>query len=479
MPRRNFFLPLLAFGMAVFFALALVRLLLLRYERGDVYPAYSTMRADPLGTRALYEALQATGRYKVARGFASLHRELETKPDALFYLGFDVDEIPSFDKDEVAALDDYVKKGGRAVITLAPEEPSSPEENQTKKDDKKNKKTEAKSDNKADQNPSGNASNDEDAGEKANPAEPETKQEKYEREQLRKDYEEEKKSDKDLPPPEYHKSLAALWGFGWDVHSDSENKKRKDDGNDAGGNTDETSAVLPEVFALRTDFAGTEANVPWKSALYFVRLESDWTPLYNAKGKPVLIARHWGKGEVVVATDSYFVSNEALRNDRRADLLAFMAGAPGQLLFDEGHLGTQEQEGIMTLAEKFRLEGFLYGMIGALGLFLWRNSTPLVPPRTEDAQGPRGGTISGKDSRSGLVNLLRRNISRADILKVCLAEWKRGVTPRRTHLRSRLAEMESIVGATSDQPGQIIQSYHDLSRINAPGKMRETHATKS
>jgi hypothetical protein len=480
MPRRNFILPLLAFGMVILFAMALIRLLLLRYERGDVYPAYSTLRADPLGARALYEALQATGRYKVARGFASLHRELETKPDAIFYLGLEAYEIPSFSEEEIAALDDYVKKGGRVVITLAPEEPYASEDDETKKADKKSQDATPKSDDKADQNPSGETSSEKNPEDKANPAGPETQQEKYEREQLRKDYEEEKKSgDNDASPPEYHRSLAALWGFGWDRHSDSEGKKKSGDGSHDDSETDGATSTLPEVFALRTNSADMEPNVPWKSALYFVRLEPGWTPLYDAKDKPVLIQRHWGRGEIIAATDSYFISNEALRNDRRSSLLTFIAGLPGQLLFDEGHLGTQEQEGVMTLAEKFRLEGFLYGMIGVLGIFLWRNSTPLVPARAADAHAPRGGTISGKDSRSGLVNLLRRNISRADILKVCLTEWKRGVTPRRAHLHSRLPEMESIVGTTSDQPDQIIQSYHNLSRINAPGKTREIHATKS
>src|ERR1700761_6040660 len=108
MLRRNF-LPLLMLAMVVLFAAFLVRLLLLRYERGDVYPAYSTLRADPLGTRAFYEALQATDRYQVARGFASVHRELEGKPNTLMYLGLDSDEVSSFTKEEIAQLDEYVK----------------------------------------------------------------------------------------------------------------------------------------------------------------------------------------------------------------------------------------------------------------------------------------------------------------------------------------------------------------------------------
>ena len=62
-------------------------------------------------------------------------------------------------------------------------------------------------------------------------------------------------------------------------------------------------------------------------------------------------------------------------------MLSLVTGLPGRLLFDETHLGTEEKEGVMFLAEKFRLEGYLYGMLGVVLLFLWRNSVPLVPPR--------------------------------------------------------------------------------------------------
>ena len=36
-------------------------LLVLRFETGDVYPAYSTLRTDPLGTKVLYDALGEVG----------------------------------------------------------------------------------------------------------------------------------------------------------------------------------------------------------------------------------------------------------------------------------------------------------------------------------------------------------------------------------------------------------------------------------
>ncbi len=39
------------------FVTGLIQLILLRFESGDVYPPYSSLRADPLGCKALYESL--------------------------------------------------------------------------------------------------------------------------------------------------------------------------------------------------------------------------------------------------------------------------------------------------------------------------------------------------------------------------------------------------------------------------------------
>jgi hypothetical protein len=461
MSRPELRLPPIAAALLVFFAYALVQLLLLRYQRGDVYPAYSTLRADPFGTRALYEALDSTGAYKVSRGYLSVHRELAGKPGSVFYLGLGAYEVQSFTKDEAAELDAYVKNGGRVVITFTEEGPNEAA------DRGKNKKA---STDKKDSAPT-NKDPDADANGDTTPPTTQTEQEKYEREEFRKEREAEDKADRDRDTRTYQRSLAALWGFGWE-HQSVE-KTRGADG------ADDQDSAAPEVMALRATAQGPEYKVPWKSALYFVRMEPAWQILYYAKDKPVLIQRTWGSGEIIVATDSFFVSNEALWDERRPQLLSFLAGAPGQLLFDETHLGTEHQEGVMALAEQFRLEGYVLGMALVVGLFLWRNSVPLVPPRAVSSDAPVGGTVSGKDSRSGLVNLLRRNISPAEILKVSFHEWKRGVTPARKHLHGKMAQMDAVLAHAGTEPSEIVPTYHLLREINVPSRAKGIHAAKS
>jgi hypothetical protein len=468
-------------GFVLFFCL-LTWLLLLRYERGDIYPAYSTLRADPLGTRAYYEALASLPSYAVIRGFTSLHRELEHRPGTLFFLGLDARDIASFTKDESNELDEYVKNGGRVVMTFSPQDPNSRSSIDSSKDADKEPKPVVVSPKKSPLKPDGKspapeAPSDEDA------TPPKTEQERYEWEEFRKEKEREAKDNlapkNEIAAEKFHPSLAAIWGFGWDVATVI--KPKEEDQSDADSNSPPPpEKEMPEVLAMQLHQGNTEPSVPWKSALYFIRLEPEWQKLYSAKFNPVLVRRSWGKGEIVLASDSYFLSNEGLRNDRRPALIGFLTGRPGNLVFDETHLGTEEQEGVMYLAEKFRLEGYLYGMLVVVLLFLWRNSMPLVPPRASNSPTQLGGAVSGKDSHSGLVNLLRRNIAAPDILKTSFGEWRRNVTPGRQHLQSKVAEMETVLAtAQVGKAGQIVQSYHQLREINTPSRAKGNYATKS
>jgi len=49
-----------------------------------------------------------------------------------------------------------------------------------------------------------------------------------------------------------------------------------------------------------------------------------WRTIYSRGTNAVVIERDFGKGSVVIATDSYFVSNESMEQDRHADLLAWL-----------------------------------------------------------------------------------------------------------------------------------------------------------
>src|SRR2546430_15160586 len=90
----------------------------LRLTAGDVFPAYSSLRADPLGTRALYESLSALPGLRVARNFRPLDGAEPTPPRTLILAGTAKEQWHHLTREQFDALDAAVKAGCRLVITF-------------------------------------------------------------------------------------------------------------------------------------------------------------------------------------------------------------------------------------------------------------------------------------------------------------------------------------------------------------------------
>jgi hypothetical protein len=206
------------------------------------------------------------------------------------------------------------------------------------------------------------------------------------------------------------------------------------------------------------------AVLDWHSATIFTNLDKSWRTLYARGANPVVIERRFGSGTVVMATDSYFLSNEAMLKDRHADLLAWLVGPNQNVFFDEAHHGLVEASGVATLIRKYRLHGLAAGLILLAGLFIWKNSVSLVPPHGNENPQPY---VAGKDARAGFVNLLRRNIPARDVLAACLAEWKK--SSAQTPARSvRCAKAQAVVDAENALPPRgrdPVRAYQTICRI--------------
>src|SRR5262249_31408802 len=72
--------------LAGFFA-GLARFAFLRFGSGELYPEYSTLRPDPLGTKALFESLARFENITVARQFESLNKFKADSKTTLLFLG--------------------------------------------------------------------------------------------------------------------------------------------------------------------------------------------------------------------------------------------------------------------------------------------------------------------------------------------------------------------------------------------------------
>jgi hypothetical protein len=402
------YLPIIIlFGCAAMFALGAVSLFELRFQAGDVYPPYSSLRADPLGAMALYESLEKIPGLTVRRDFSDSNRLPEEPQTVYVHLAGDPYEWDFMPPDIYHNIQGFLARGGRLAITFFPEaEPEIFDFN-----DETNKPE----------------------SDKARP-------------QRMTPAKREKKKEDNSDEEESYISLEREWNFSTDV------LKLEQDGDH----------YVPVTVFKKADLALPDM-VQWHSGIVFKTPGGAWRVIYARGTNAVVIERKFGAGSVVMATDSYFVSNEAMAKDRHADLLAWFVGGSKNVVFDEAHLGIVETSGVAALMRKYRLEGLAGGLVLLAVLFIWKNSMSLVPPMGD---GKREEFVTGKDSAAGFVNLLRRSISPPNILATCFAEWKKSVAPKGKNLTSRFQQAEAIfIAGTSSANTSLnqIETYRKIS----------------
>jgi hypothetical protein len=100
-------------------AASLYQLFALRFEAGDIFPAGSSLRSDPLGSMALYQALERTGGVKVERNYRSLANQ-KVAACTILLLGNNHHELTTAHKQEIAEVDQLVAAGNRVVVAFNP-----------------------------------------------------------------------------------------------------------------------------------------------------------------------------------------------------------------------------------------------------------------------------------------------------------------------------------------------------------------------
>ena len=361
----------------VAFAAGLFQLFKLRFEAGDVYPPYSSLRSDPLGTMALFESLSRMPGLMLVRDFSSSNRLPPGRRSAYLHLAATRDEWQWAPEELVQEVQAYLLDGGRLVITFLPETsrpflgPRPPVV--PRKPVPKNPKPGAK--------PS---------------------------------------SDSPL--------FKDRWGveFGFKALPADEN------------GTYEPERVENRVGPPLPD------SLEWHSGMIFTNVNPAWTTIYSRGTNPVVIERKFGPGNVVLMSDSFFLSNEAMVVDRQAELLAWLVGPVRTITFDEAHFGLFETPGVAGLMRRYRLHGLVLAVLLVVGLFIWQNSASFLPRQgANDVQ----SDVTGKEAAAGLVNLLRRNIAPKDVLRVCFEEWTNSMARRGAHSIARVDEAQSIFEA--------------------------------
>ena len=384
---------LLLVAVLVLAGLGFAYLYSLRIEKGDVFPPYSSLRADPLGTRALYDSLEQLPGIRIDRHFQPLEDMAPATPRTIVVAGVTSSQWTGFRSKEFAALDGAVRGGSRLVLALQADFAAGPKSGLDDDDEDQPKKEEASKGKKM-----------------VAPS-------------------------RDVPGPRAQRDLVIPSG---DADAPVDLKRLWGIDLQKLGRIDYAKGAVLEPSSPHD----LPPKVRWKSDSYFnVSTGASWKVVYRSLGKPVILEAQFGRGTIVVAADSYLLSNEGLLNDRSTPLLSWLIGPNDRVEFDESHLGVIEDVGIAALGRR-------YGMAYAAGtllllavLFVWKRSALFVPPPVEVPNAALDCSHT-----AALEALLLRSVPPAELISACAAEWRSSASP------ASRARLEAVLGASGRNP---------------------------
>jgi len=390
-----------------------------RFAEGGVYAHYASFRSDPLGVSVFYESLASIPGIEVSRNQTHLNRIGGLDSDTvLLLLGYPRDGADDLRAPKDSPVMEAVEQGARLVITFNPglvPEKFRPVESEEEKDwferrEELRKKRIREQNRKDDDNAS---EDDADDGDKEGAGE-----------------------------EEFDEAMTAALGprlqekLGFDLESPEEFER-----------PEEGWELVPGEGADQGPDSGAKPGAfpNWFSQFRFKIEDSAWRVVARDDHGPALIERPWGNGSIVLASDSYFVSNEALHRDAYPELLLWTLGGKTRVVFDETIHGVQETGGAMKLMRRYRVHGVFFGLIVVVVLWAWRSGSTLAPGSEELDRGlvAEGGHVAGENTDAGLVRLLRRSVPSSELFDHCFRIWKetrKRVSPEQSRAAERILD---------------------------------------
>jgi hypothetical protein len=374
---RRFLVPILATVLTASALLAVGKLFALRFSKGDIYPANSSLRTDPLGSKALYTALSELDGLHVERNYRALDKMPISKDATLFYAGGDLYDL-AIDWED---LRQFVAGGNRLVFAFDPSVAEFLRDEKGSAESHRRRRRRANSERRSqDSTPAASPKPEKADGKSKEPAA--------------------KEDDQQMDSPQSWRKVLEHLSLKLNREKEWETEK--------------------SLFAL-AKMEGIESELSWHTSLWFSSDRHDIRELYRCHEKLVAAELPLGKGTVVLLADPYCLSNEALRSERAPRFISFLVGKSHNLIFDEAHLGVREQHGVALLMRKYHLEGVAMMLAALAGLYIWQNAFPFIPRVRKS----RKQAVVGRSAAEGLTNLLQRAIGPSNVVAVCVDEWSK------------------------------------------------------
>jgi hypothetical protein len=178
--------------------------------------------------------------------------------------------------------------------------------------------------------------------------------------------------------------------------------------------------------------AGSESmylgdDAPW------LQTDEAWTALYarpadanatsDSDAHVYMAMRRVENGELIAASQESFLLNEAIKTHPNPALLDFLAGGRPVVWVDETLHGLHQDQGVLWLVHRYRLQAALLLFWATLLTLLWSLSGDLVrrPVSEPNMQVVRSGEAAGVAAR----RLLQRSIRTDRVVAECWAEFQR------------------------------------------------------
>ena len=251
----------------------------------------------------------------------------------------------------------------------------------------------------------------------------------------------------------------------WRLKSESQGWQVEDKWDNA-GHESEPVWISPDPSSM---LAGTgkmylSGDAPW------LETDASWTPLYaksldaNAEAdssvRVYMAMRQVGNGELIAASQESFLLNEVIKSNPDAALLDFLTRGRPVVWVDETLHGLHQDEGVLWLVHRYRLQVALLLFWATLLALLWSMSGDLVrrPIRDPAAQLIRNGESAGVAAQ----RLLQRSIAKEQVLAECWEEFRRR-SPQDAQAISAGSKSGPRLREAMEQP--ILPGYRQLTQL--------------
>lgn len=162
-------------------------------------------------------------------------------------------------------------------------------------------------------------------------------------------------------------------------------------------------------------------DAPW------LETDAGWTPLYshapdaNSPPRVYMAIRKIGKGELIASSQESFLLNEVIKSRPNPVVLDFLAADRQVIWVDETLHGLHQDEGVLWLVHRYRLQAALVLFWTTLLVLLWSMSGDLLrrPSVGQNLQIMRYGEGTGIAAR----RLLQRSIGTHQVVAECWQQF--------------------------------------------------------